>query len=146
MNPKPSCSAYCDGQSVIICGYRYGTNGLYYADDRHRTFPAQEKDQIQSFILQILASPVPIDPNPKPIVDKKRLQKMLKVRSGKEAVGRYRIVSLSIDGDVLTAYSTRRELKGNGAWFFKPEAFKCESWRDGTRTADLLWHALAACE
>ena len=145
MSPKPSCSAYFDGASVVICSYRYSADGNRYEDEPHRVFASHARAEIQVFLVEVLTSPIRTDKIPSPATDRKASFKRLGVKSGREAVERYQAIALVADGSALIAYATRRESPRHG-WLFKPEPLRRESWRDGMQAVDLLFEAFLACE
>jgi hypothetical protein len=145
VNPKPSCSAYFDGASIVICTYRYSADGNRYEDDPHRAFELHAKNEMQAFLVEVLTAPIRTDKVPNAAIDRKANFNRLAVKSGREAVERYQAVGVVAEGNTLIAYATRRESPRQG-WLFKPEPLKRESWRDGLQAVDLLFEAFAACE
>ena len=131
-----SASAYDDSTILLVKQKVWPRGPIYLHDSQSARFPLNDLDNIQRFLVEILDSPLRQETGALPRYDRKEYLKAMGVKSVREAVKKYRSVSIKVVDEILVVTASKRDYIAN-AWMHKAAELRENRWRHellGART------------
>jgi len=141
-----SASVYADDATIVLVKQRVWRRGPIYIDDSpFARFPLNDLSNIQTFLVEILLTPIKEATGDLPAQDTKEYLKRLGVRSVRQSVERYKNVSVRLIEDSLVASPSTRDYNSK-AWIPKPGDITEKAWGQDSHGAKAVLEALRISE